>query len=813
MPRHMTQSNDADLVIDPNLQSMPLRVDERGDEYFRMLVECSSDIFLILGSRSVILSAEGGGLRDFGYRHEDLVGQTTDCFIHPEDFAEQRATAERARAEKGSVIRSEARIKDRSGNWIWCEIILRARLGGDGRTVLVVTMRNISERIEAAHKLRENAATLRKIFDASLDVISVIRFSDGSYVDISSSFADTGFERSEALGKSSNRLGLWADKEQFKEFLRRLKKHGVVRNMEVEFRRKDGFVNSNLISATIAELNGEKCVVTFSRDISKIKKTEHELRAAREAAEAASRAKSEFLSSMSHEIRTPMNAILGMTDLVLETQLTAEQRRYLDVVVNNGNVLLDLINSILDLAKIEAGRLNLEAVGLNIVELTEKVADTLALRAHEKPIELAVRIEEGVSSALLGDPLRLRQVLINLIGNAIKFTERGEVVVRIGRDPGGAGPGSLLFEVSDTGIGISAEKVAGIFSEFTQADSSTSRRYGGSGLGLAIVKRLVGLMGGKVWVESEPGKGSSFFFTVELGLAEYSPSATTDFPQCDLNGIRVLVVDDNATNRIIVREMLERKGAVIREASGASAGLRELENARDAGHPFELLLLDCVMPGLNGFDMAKQVREELRISDLPIMMLSSNELSARIAQMREFGLNHYIVKPIKRHELYSAIATALAGNGAACAITASTGELVTVASKEEALPIDQRGLKILLADDSCDNRTLIDAFLKKTSYHLESAENGLEAVAKFKSGAFDLVLMDIQMPLLDGYGAVRQIREWETERGLAPTPIVALTASALDEAVQRAKDAGCTGHVSKPIRKSTLLQTISAAVH
>jgi two-component system sensor histidine kinase/response regulator len=275
----------------------------------------------------------------------------------------------------------------------------------------------------------------------------------------------------------------------------------------------------------------------------------------------------------------------------------------------------------------------------------------------------------------------------------------------------------------------------------------------------------------------------------------------------------VLVVDDNATNRIIVREMLERKGAVIREASSASAGLRELENARDAGHPFQLLLLDCVMPALNGFDMAKQVREELRISDLPIMMLSSNELSARIAQMREFGLNHYIVKPIKRRELYSSIATALANNGPAWAITAATGELVTVASKEEALPIDERGLKILLADDSFDNRTLIDAFLKKTPYHLETAENGLEAVAKFKSGEFDLVLMDIQMPLLDGYGAVRQIREWETARRLAPTPIVALTASALDEAVQRAKDAGCTAHVSKPIRKSTLLRTIAAAFH
>jgi two-component system, sensor histidine kinase and response regulator len=780
-----------------------------GEDYFRLLIECSSDIFLVLASGGRIAFAGGGGLNDFGYAFEEVSGQPANDFIHPDDRDAQAQVAQRAIAEAGSVIRSEARIKRHDGRWTPCEIMTRASTDSDARPVLIVTMRNITERVESAHKLEQSAATLRKVFDASLDVVSINRFSDGSLIDVSKSFAETGYARGEALGKSSNRLGFWAKSDQFKEYVRRLNERGSVRNMEVDYRLKDGSIVPNLVSATTAELNGEKCVITFSRDISKIKKTEHELRAAREAALAASRAKSEFLSSMSHEIRTPMNAILGMTELVLETQLTPEQRRYLDVVVNNGNALLDLINSILDLAKIEAGRLSLEAVSLDIVDLTEKVAETLAIRAHEKQLELAMSFEDGIASALIGDPLRLRQVLVNLIGNAIKFTEHGEVVVRVKRNPQGSGPGSLLFEVADTGIGISPEKVATIFSEFTQADSSTSRKYGGSGLGLAIVERLVRLMGGKVWARSEEGKGSIFCFSVELGVADDAPIEQTSVAsECDLSGLRVLIVDDNTTNRIILREMLEPKGAIVCEAANADTGLRALEAARRAGIPFELLLLDCIMPDINGFEMARQIREKLGIKDLVIMMLSSNELSARISQMKALGLSHYIVKPVKRRDLYSAIASALAR--AVCRPKQS--HQLPSATNAEALPLVNRSLHILLADDSPDNRMLVAAFLKHTPYRLAVAVDGLEAVEKFKAGKFDMVLMDIQMPILDGYGAVREIRQWENANGIRPTPIVALTASALDEAVERARAAGCDAHVSKPIRKSTLLRSIASAV-
>ena len=779
------------------------------EEYFRLLVEASSDIIVVLDRTETIVFVEGSGLKDLGYEKAEVVGMRSVDFVHPDDLAEQTRMAELAATNRGTATRSEARIRHRDGSWVTCEVIVRAMLAPDGQPILITTIRNIAERLEAARKIRESEATLRQIFDASLDIISINRFSDGGYIYTNQTFEVTGHDQKATVGKTSSKLGLWADRAQYKEYQRRLLERGLVRNMEVDFRLKDGTRAPCLISSTVAEINGERCVVSFTRDITKIKKTETELIAAREAALGASRAKSEFLSSMSHEIRTPMNAILGMTELVLDTKLNAEQRRYLDVVINNGNALLELINDILDLAKIESGRLNLEAMDFDVVELTEKVADTLAVRAHEKEIELAVRFEAGVETALSGDPLRLRQVLVNLIGNAIKFTDRGEVVVTVKRNRDGKGPGSLIFAVSDTGIGISHEHLSSIFSEFTQADSSISRKYGGTGLGLAIVGRLVALMGGRVWAESELGKGSTFFFTVELGTARASAVRNSLEKGPDLAGMRALVVDDNFTNRIILREMLESEGASVVEAASAEEGLLQIEEAQTVGSPFGLLLLDCVMPGMNGLEMARHVRNNLGLRDVIIMILSSNELNARLSEMKEIGLTQHIVKPVKRRDLFAAIAEAFADAGV-CAATSDVGG--TPVSPRIENTVFTRPLRILLADDSPDNRLLIGAFLKKTPYKLTSVGDGQEAVEKFQKEKFDLVLMDIQMPVLDGYAAVQTIREWEREHHLPETPIIALTASALLEAVERAKAVGCDSHVSKPISKSVLLEAIAKTV-
>ena len=376
-----------------------------------------------------------------------------------------------------------------------------------------------------------------------------------------------------------------------------------MRNFETTFRTAGGSTFPALISAVVLELGGRECALSIARDIT-------DLEAARQKALAASKAKTEFLSSMSHEIRTPMNAILGMADLIGESDLNSEQRRYLDTILSNGNALLELINSILDLARVESGRMNLEAVEFDVIELTEKVADTLAVRAHEKGIELAVRFSGDLPPTLVGDSLRLRQVLTNLIGNAIKFTERGEVAVDVAHNPGQSNPGSLLFSVRDSGIGMPAQTLSNIFSAFTQADSSTTRKYGGSGLGLAIVERLVALMGGRVWAESELGAGSTFHFTVELALppAVAGQSKAREHRGLDLSSVRVLVVDDNATNRSIVRQMLRAAGAVVTEATSGAEGLAAFAAANRNGAPFGLLLVDLQMPAMDGFEMIRRMR-------------------------------------------------------------------------------------------------------------------------------------------------------------------------------------------------------------
>ena len=378
--------------------------------------------------------------------------------------------------------------------------------------------------MDTCRRLENTETKLRKIFEACPDTICINSLRDGRYIEMNAQFTRSGYTREEMMRKPADTLVMWADRREFMDFSRQLIERGVVHNLEASFRLKDGSVHPCRVSGAIVELDGEPCAVTFSSDISRLKRTERELIAAREAALAASRAKSEFLSSMSHEIRTPMNAILGMADLLAETSLTSEQRTFTETMVSNGNALLDLINGILDLAKVESGRLYLEETEFDLHPLIERVAETLSMRAHEKGLELATRILPDVPQRLIGDPLRLRQVLINLIGNAIKFTESGEVVLTVENAPvpesAAEGELALCFIVRDTGIGIPGEQLETIFESFTQADSSVTRRYGGSGLGLTIARRLVDLMRGEIRAESELNRGSTFLFTARFQRAQ-----------------------------------------------------------------------------------------------------------------------------------------------------------------------------------------------------------------------------------------------------------------------------------------------------
>ena len=681
-------------------------------------------------------------------------------------------------------------------------------------------------------QLGESEEKFRRVFETSSDVIVITRTGGGQIIDVNREFVDrTGYSRAEVINRRPSELELWDDRDQAKLLAETIKAVGFVRNVEGRFRMRNGESVTALISSVRAMINGQECIISALRDVTDLRKAHEALVAAREVALAASEAKSQFLSCMSHEIRTPLNVILGSADLLTDTQLGPEQRHYVDRVINNGSNLLDLLNSILDLTRVESGQLSLEQVSFNVAELTERVADTLAIRTRESRAELVTRFAPSLPVTLVGDPLRLNQVLTNLIGNALKFTEHGEVVVTVERDTQSRDPGALHFSVSDTGIGIAPDKLISIFSAFAQADSSTTRRYGGSGLGLAIVERLVHLMGGRVWVESEVGKGSTFHFTARLGV----PQGAADAPpsaRLDLDRVRVLMMDRNATCRGAAREIFEAHGAAVLEASSADEAAEAVEQARRNAQPFDLVFVDCSRPDAGGFELARRIGSGAgAAARLVVATVSSYDLSNAFVGLREAGLEHYVVKPLKRADLLAAAADfarrapLVVKPTSGSAVAASAVPIGQYASPSSDNPppasLDPSALasaapaepstppcRILVADDSVDNRLLIRAYLGKTGYGLDEAENGQVAVDKLLSGRYDLVLMDIQMPVMDGFSAVRRIRQWEHEHGERRTPIIALTASTFDETVHKAVEAGCDSHLGKPLKRSTLLRVI-----
>jgi two-component system sensor histidine kinase/response regulator len=656
-------------------------------------------------------------------------------------------------------------------------------------------------------ELEASAERYRTLFERSL--AGVYRTTlEGRILQCNEAFARMfGYSRAaELLTRTAQ--GLFPSPASRDAFIVALKEKGSVSNLEGCLRQRDGSPVWVLESATLLEgQDGSPAIIEGTViDITDRNRAERELQRAKVEAETASRAKSEFLANMSHEIRTPMNGIIGMTELVLDSDLAPEQREYLCRVRESADSLLTIINDILDFSKIEAGKFELDVIEFDLEDSLATTIRMLAPRADQKGLEVACDVRPDVPTALVGDPSRLRQIITNLIGNAIKFTEAGEVILRVETESQTEDDVLLHFSVSDTGIGIPSEKQQAVFAPFVQADGSMTRKYGGTGLGLAISSQLVALLGGRIWLESEAGRGTTFHFTARFGLGKTSEARTIPDVAIDLRDMPVLVVDDNAVSRRILDAMLKRWLMKPMLAESGRAGLAAMEESRRAGQPFPLVLLDGQMPDLDGFAVADEIKKDPELAQATVMMLTSAGRRGDGARCREMGIAAYLVKPIRGSELLEAIRRAL-GNPSS---GASPSKVIT----NHVLREMPGTLRILLAEDNVINRLVAVRLLEKRGHTITVAVNGREVLAALEnptSGPFDVVLMDVQMPEMDGFEATAAIRHKEKTLG-THVPIVAMTAHAMKGDRERCLAAGMDGYVSKPIQAGELFEAIARLV-
>ena len=737
----------------------------------------------------------------YGYDSpEELMASRTDIGRQAYVDPSRRKDFKRLMEEQGLVERYEYEVYRKDGSKIWWSENARAVRDASGAILFYVgTVEDITERKRAREALAQAEEKYRTIFENA--VVGIFQTTlDGQYLTANPTLARIlGYDSPQELMATVTDLNhqFYVEPGRRAEFLRLMQEQGAVSTFESEVYQKDSSVN--WISEDVRLLHGpDGRVLGFEGttvDITQRKQAEMELVQAKEAAEAANRAKSEFLANMSHEIRTPMNGILGMTELALDTELSREQREYLSLVKSSAESLLRVINDILDFSKIEAGKLELEFTDFSLNELLKETLKTLAIRAHKKGLELSCQVRPDVPDDLRGDPGRLRQIIVNLVGNALKFTEVGEVLLHIEVDSRTQDGVRLHFAASDTGIGISPEMQKQVFAPFEQADGSMTRRYGGTGLGLSISRRLVEMMGGRLWVESTLGKGSVFHFTADFGLAEAAAGKPEEL--VSLKNVRVLVADDNATNRRILEETLKSWEMVPELACGGKAALSALEKAWQTKRPFPLVLLDAHMPDLDGFSVVRRIRSKPELAGAVILMLTSDTQKGDLERCRELGIAAHLVKPVTQSDLLDTILLLL-------------GKRIAPAAEPESSPSQpqtSRTLRILLAEDNPVNQQLAVRLLRKRRHTVVVAGNGREAVdhlERSKYSGFDIVLMDVQMPEMNGWEATAAIRARESQFGVH-TPIVAMTAHALKGDQERCLAAGMDGYVSKPIRSDILI--------
>lgn len=742
------------------------------------------------------LAVNKEAVRHYGYSRDEFFSMTI-LDLPPIEDRQAFVPDARSKSPNSSPV-AALRHRKKDGSIIYVETLIYPASFA-GRSARMVIAIDITER----KRVEQELVNERHYFNALMDNIpDTIYFQDteGRFLRINKAQARLlGVDDpTEALGKTDFDYFPLEVARSFRETEQKLLESGnPILDHILSASRPDGQVI--WFSATEAPLYDDQGriigLVGISRDITYRKRVEAELEIAKERAEGADRAKSEFLANVSHEIRTPMNGIIGMTELALDTPLSSEQREYLTLVKDSADSLLALINDILDFSKIEVGKLALDCVDFNLHDALTNTLRSLSLRARQKNLELIWDSGPGFPEHIFGDAGRIRQVVVNLVGNAVKFTECGKVAVTVRVENQQDHNVLLHFSVRDTGIGIAPERQKAIFEAFTQADSSMTRRFGGTGLGLSISSRLVEMMGGKIWLESELGKGSTFHFTARLGLTKTGPAEFTPKEVLSLCGLHVLVVDDNSTNWKILSAMLRRWHMQPAMASSGKEALAIMERAAVAGRLFPLVLLDAQIPGMSGFQLAEQIKGNPKLAGSTIMMLTSAGQRGDAARCRELGIAGYLIKPVQQSELLDAILAALG--------TPARKECPAVITRHT-LRENRQNLRILLAEDNKVNQQLALRLLEKRGHTVTVVSDGSEALAQLKLSPFDLVLMDIQMPGVDGLKATSAIRQREKSKGLH-IPIIAMTAHAMEGDRERCLAAGMDAYISKPIQANELI--------